>query len=218
MSKILPIVKAFQSYLTDERHFSPYTAKCYGADLRQFVEFLCEEASTTIDMDIEQDSFDKRDAMSQQPGACAASMPTSLTKMICGADVDLIRSFLSHLADQNYSSATMARKIATLRSFYKWGERRGLADSNPMTLIRTPRQSKRLPKAISLDQVIAKHFGGQTRFSSLVFSNDGGVGIPTRSNTHPSGPSVHIDRVKSRVPYHPASIAVAGFPCVGKTL
>lgn len=40
-----------------------------------------------------------------------------------------------------------------------------------------------MKNSISLDQVIAKHFGGQTRFSSLVFSNDGGVGIPTRSNT-----------------------------------
>ena len=33
----LPITDAFASYLTDERHFSPYTALCYGADLRQFV-------------------------------------------------------------------------------------------------------------------------------------------------------------------------------------
>jgi integrase/recombinase XerC len=47
----------------------------------------------------------------------------------------------------------MARKIATLRSFYKWAERRGLAATNPMTLIRTPRQSKRLPKAITVEQV-----------------------------------------------------------------
>ena len=153
MSKTLPIVKAFQSYLTDERHFSPYTAKCYGADLRQFVEFLCDEANTTIDLDAEQSVFAQRESQLQQPGVSAASLTDSLTKTICGADVELIRSFLSHLADQNYSSATMARKIATLRSFYKWGERRGLTDSNPMTLIRTPRQSKRLPKAITLDQV-----------------------------------------------------------------
>ena len=35
---ILPITAAFQKYLADERHFSPYTARCYGADLRQFVD------------------------------------------------------------------------------------------------------------------------------------------------------------------------------------
>ena len=54
---------------------------------------------------------------------------------------------------REYSSATMARKIATLRSFYRWTDRCNLIESNPMLLIRTPRQSKRLPKAIDVNQV-----------------------------------------------------------------
>ena len=29
-----PIVKAFLDYLIDERHFSQYTSRCYGVDLR----------------------------------------------------------------------------------------------------------------------------------------------------------------------------------------
>lgn len=40
-----------------------------------------------------------------------------------------------------------------------------------------------LKNSISLDQVMAKQLGGETRFSSLALSTDGGVGIPTRSNT-----------------------------------
>ena len=40
-----------------------------------------------------------------------------------------------------------------------------------------------LKNSVSLDQVMAKQLGGKTRFSSLVLSTDGGVGIPTRSNT-----------------------------------
>jgi integrase/recombinase XerC len=47
----------------------------------------------------------------------------------------------------------MARKIATLRSFHKWMERKGIAATNPMVLIRTPKQAKRLPKAISVEQI-----------------------------------------------------------------
>jgi hypothetical protein len=31
-------VGGFIDYLTNERHFSAYTARCYGADLRQFVD------------------------------------------------------------------------------------------------------------------------------------------------------------------------------------
>jgi len=39
MSQHLPLVEQFLTYLTDERHFSPYTSRCYGLDLRQFIEF-----------------------------------------------------------------------------------------------------------------------------------------------------------------------------------
>ena len=42
MNQMLPIVKTFTEYLLDERHFSQYTSRCYGADLRQYVEYLEE--------------------------------------------------------------------------------------------------------------------------------------------------------------------------------
>ena len=75
-----------------------------------------------------------------------------MTKMR-GADALSIRAYLTHLDTFSYSSATTARKIATLRSFYKWMLRRGIIESNPMLLIRTPKQAKRLPKAISVEQI-----------------------------------------------------------------
>ena len=43
----LPMIEQFLSYLTDERHFSPYTARCYGADLRQYSEHLIEERKSS---------------------------------------------------------------------------------------------------------------------------------------------------------------------------
>ena len=151
----LPLTQAFASYLTDERHFSPYTARCYGADLRQFCEYLTAEHNITADEAAEGKAFDRYNDPANSPSeAIAGSIgPKTLTDLICAADAEFIRGFLAHLSEQNYSPATMARKIATLRSFYKWAERRNIAAGNPMTLIRTPRQSKRLPKAISVEQV-----------------------------------------------------------------
>ncbi len=153
---ILPITEAFTGYLSNERHFSPYTARCYGADLRQFVAFLGEEFSIEPNPERERAVFDKRAAAP----AHASSAPTggsppldTITAIIMSANADVIRAFLAFLGEQHYSAATMARKIATLRSFYKWADRRGVADGNPMTLIRTPRQGKRLPKAITIEQV-----------------------------------------------------------------
>jgi site-specific recombinase XerD len=34
------LIEEFLNYLRFERHFSPHTAKCYAADLRQFCEYL----------------------------------------------------------------------------------------------------------------------------------------------------------------------------------
>lgn len=152
----LPITDAFTSYLADERHFSPYTARCYGADLRQYVEFLTAHFSINAGADAEKSAMNRaaelrgsgQPAPQTDPARC-----TTVTEIICSASSDTIRVFLNHLGEQNYSAATMARKIATLRSFYKWADRRALAFGNPMTAIRTPRQGKRLPKAITIEQV-----------------------------------------------------------------
>ncbi len=142
----LPIVDAFLSFLTDERHFSPYTARCYGADLRQHVEYLLQRSgSSSIDEAAEKAAMDKLASGTRQG-------PT-LTHAIASASTDSIRDYLAHLGQHNYSAATMARKIATLRSFYKWALKRGFVETNPMVLIRTPRQAKRLPKAISVEQI-----------------------------------------------------------------
>lgn len=142
----LPVVATFITYLTDERHFSAYTARCYGADLRQYAEYVGTQAGLAIDEARERAATEAR--AQKQPAASG-----TLTGAICDAGPDAIRNFLAHLATLDYSPATMARKIATLRSFYKWAERRGFAPANPMTAIRTPKQSKRLPKAITIEQV-----------------------------------------------------------------
>jgi len=147
----LPITESFSSYLTDERHFSPYTARCYGADLRQFIDYIVEDTGVQIDRGSEELAFKSR-TNSANEIAGQIDRPT-ITNTICDADADLIRGFLGFLGEQSYSPATLARKIATLRSFYKWGNRLEYTNTNPMTLIRTPRQSKRLPKAITIEQI-----------------------------------------------------------------
>jgi integrase/recombinase XerC len=144
----LPITDAFTRYLGDERHFSPYTARCYGADLRQFIEYIAAHFSIKIDDTVE------REAFARPSGEIAGSVPpTTVTDAIRNADSEMVRGYLNHLGTQEYSAATMARKIATLRSFFKWADKREHSTTNPMTTIRTPRQAKRLPKAITLEQV-----------------------------------------------------------------
>ena len=145
----LPIIEEFMSYLLDERHFSPYTSRCYGVDLRQYGEFIADEMNVSATRQQEAEALARR-AGQHVVGTVG---PGTVTRAILEMDVAGIRKFLEHLSQMNYSPATMARKIATLRSFHRWLEKRSLIASNPMLLIRTPKQSKRLPKAIDVDQV-----------------------------------------------------------------
>jgi integrase/recombinase XerC len=133
----LPLVQQFVDYLRYERHFSPYTARCYAADLRQFVEYL---GAGKVEMDAE--LYDPE-------------IIPLLEARLRESDAMTVRGFLAHLDGFGYSAATTARKVATLRSFYKWMLLRGQVEANPMLLIRTPKQSKRLPKAIPVEQVEA---------------------------------------------------------------
>jgi integrase/recombinase XerC len=149
----LPVVQGFINYLDGERHFSAYTSRCYGADLRQFIEWAQVSLSMTIDEGAEARAYQAR------AGATGGANPAgkigggTLTDKVLDGSSDWIRLFLESLSGNEYSAATMARKIATLRSFYKWAERRGLSPTNPMVSIRTPKQGKRLPKAITIEQI-----------------------------------------------------------------
>ena len=158
----LPITDAFSSYLLDERHFSPYTARCYGADLRQFIEFLTSHLGVEIDPKKEEEVLRLRREQIKlaggkkpqaNPTGVSATVPSTITGVIIAASVDPIRAFFTSIRGENYSTATTARKIAAYRSFYRWADRIHLADGNPMTLIRTPRLSKRAPRTITIEQV-----------------------------------------------------------------
>lgn len=57
----------------------------------------------------------------------------------------VIRSYLAHMAGDKYERSSIARKLATLRSFFSFLQWEGILDSNPTAEIRTPKQDKKLP-------------------------------------------------------------------------
>ena len=59
--------------------------------------------------------------------------------------IPYIRSYLAFLNKKKYARRTVARKISSLRSFYKFLLREGHIGVNPFTKIRTPKLEKRLP-------------------------------------------------------------------------
>ena len=160
MNENPPIVDEFLNYLNFERHFSPHTAKCYSADLQQFCQFLCPggSSSATVVAPLEGTgvSFAGVHSAPSAGGQPSTTMATHSTvqQTLLAVDPEEVRRFLMYLDSKDYSKSTTARKLATLRSFYKFCLRRGRVTSNPLTSIRTPKQEKRLPRYLELDQIL----------------------------------------------------------------
>ncbi len=142
------VTNEFLNYLKFERHFSEHTAKCYSADLQQFCNFLMSRQDPQHTDQQRPDSF-----QGSTQTAAAVAVKTDLEQLIFTADVNTFREYLAFLNEQQYSRSTTARKIATLRSFYKFLVKRNHMDNNPVLAIRTPKQEKKLPKFLEYEQV-----------------------------------------------------------------
>ena len=68
-------------------------------------------------------------------------------------DVLAIREWLGHLYEQKLSAVTVRRKIAAVRSLFKFLLRNGMADVNPAKLVRTPKIPKTVPKVLTAEKV-----------------------------------------------------------------
>ncbi len=64
-------------------------------------------------------------------------------------DYFLLRKYLAELRQRQLRPRTLARKISTLRSFFKFLRREGLLKNNPAVLLQTPRLDKPLPQFLT---------------------------------------------------------------------
>lgn len=147
-----PIIKEFLEYLNYEKHFSGHTVKCYSADLIQFAQYLSRSQGMPTPGEAIGHSPDH--FVQNDPAPTTTAVVVDVNTKLIQADVSVIRAYMAHLNnDQSYSKATTARKLATLRSFYKFLVRRGHIQNSPVTSIRTPKQEKRLPRCLTSEQI-----------------------------------------------------------------
>ena len=70
------------------------------------------------------------------------------------ADARRLRGFSAWLSGREYAPSTIARRLASLRSFYRYQRRQGVVVGDPASGLRNPKQPKRLPKLLGVDEVI----------------------------------------------------------------
>jgi len=96
-------IEKFVKYLQFERNASPRTITNYQCDLEQFVAYLAPPGTETS-------------------GGAGGSHAKTLRREIALSDIDhrLIREYMGHLHALGLQKTSVARKLATLRSFFKY--------------------------------------------------------------------------------------------------
>lgn len=116
-------VDSFLSYLETEQGYSHHTREAYRNDLSQMVGFL--------------------------ETGLAGGAPTSWA----GVGRNALQEYIFHLREKDYSATTMARKIASIKSFFRFLQREGSLKDNPALSLASPRMGRSLPKPLGVAEV-----------------------------------------------------------------
>jgi integrase/recombinase XerC len=65
----------------------------------------------------------------------------------------MIREFIGHLHDHKLEKSSIARKVAVIRSFFKFAVREGKVLQNPARLVATPKIPRRIPSVLSAEDM-----------------------------------------------------------------
>jgi integrase/recombinase XerC len=79
--------------------------------------------------------------------------PGAKTPALTAVDHSMIREFVAHLHEHGLEKTSIARKLAALRSFFKYCVREGLLKENPARLVPTPKLPKRIPSVLSAEEM-----------------------------------------------------------------
>jgi integrase/recombinase XerC len=72
-----------------------------------------------------------------------------------GVTLRLVRAYLADLKQRSLAPATIARRMASLRSLYRWLRRQGVVSDDPVGRAKTPKAEHRLPRFMDVAAVTA---------------------------------------------------------------
>ena len=64
-----------------------------------------------------------------------------------------LRGYVAALSEAGYAKTTIARRLASMRSFFRFGQREGWIKTNPGKPLRNPRKSRSLPHFLSTEDL-----------------------------------------------------------------
>ncbi len=121
-------IQQFLTYMATERGASANTISAYRNDLAQLRAYFAGQAG---DGD-------------EDPPICA---------LIDQIDVEQLQEYVVHLREQQYAAATVARKIAALKSLFSYLHGEGLISDNPAEALSSPRVGRNLPRTLTIQEL-----------------------------------------------------------------
>lgn len=118
------LIRKYLKYLKIERNSSDHTITSYQNDLNQLLDYASRH------LEVEENSLD-----------------------ISELDRLIIRLWLGELTEKGMARNTIARKVAAVRSFFKYCFKRGYISKNPAHLLIIPKKEQRLPKTIQTGEI-----------------------------------------------------------------
>ena len=120
------LLAKYVKHLSGERNVSPHTLRNYLSDLVQLEGFLRErELCLAADGSIE----------------------------VGKIDIHVVRAFLAFLTQQDRKKSSIGRKIAALKSFFRFLLATKRIEKDPLLLLNSPKQDKPLPTFLTVDDV-----------------------------------------------------------------
>jgi integrase/recombinase XerC len=116
---------SFLAYLRVEKNVSAATVRAYTTDLEQFTAFLCAEYGGE-----------------GEPGSLDLSL----------VNLRSVRAFLGHLSSRGLQPSSLARKLAALRSFFRYLNRESVLEGNPARTLPSPAVPGKLPPVLTVDE------------------------------------------------------------------
>lgn len=116
----------FLKHLKYERNASPHTLRNYEIDLVQFYDHVAPPDKEGNRRDVPIHAID------------------NLT----------VRDFMATLYEQKKKKSSIHRKVAALRTFFKYLNREGIVETNPAKLVASPRVERTLPNHLNIEQMI----------------------------------------------------------------
>src|SRR6266852_4672451 len=122
------------------------------------------------------------------------SPPGARPPALTGVTHPMIREFVAHLHDHGLEKSSIARKLAALRSFFKYSVREGHVKENPARLVPTPKLPKRIPSVLSAEEMN----GFLNQLGGMGVVAPGGQATTKNGLSFPTASSLKLEGKQSR--------------------